>query len=169
MEGASFVQIQTACWRMVKTLTSWVPTFLTEGMIATEMPEARSPYSIAAAPDWSFRKRRIWFNMGCLCLYYLPPEARFNSKSGMVNKSKPRLTMNGKTVTMRCAKARSGVLAEIDMVMQQGCTSATCSQIFQAGLSIVSGLLLIGLRISIFSSGHWRRREMLRRAVDPSD
>jgi hypothetical protein len=91
---------------MVKTLTSWVPTFLIDGMIATEMPEARSPYSIAAAPDWSFRKRRIWFNMGRLCpyylrLYYLPPEARFNSKSGMVNKSTPRLTMNGKTVTMR--------------------------------------------------------------------
>jgi hypothetical protein len=37
--------------------TSWVPTFLTEGMMATAMPELKRPYSIAAAPDSFFRKR----------------------------------------------------------------------------------------------------------------
>src|ERR1700719_136882 len=112
---------------VVKVFTSWVPTFLTEGMMATEMPEASRPYSIAAAPDWSFRKRRIWFNMGCLgffCLFCLPPEARFNSKNGMVIKSKLRITMNGKSVTIR-----AGILVEHDLfgkpVSITGCSPVT--------------------------------------------
>jgi hypothetical protein len=37
-------------------------------------------------------------------------EARSNSRSGMVNKSKPRLTMNGKSVTIR-----AGILVEQDL------------------------------------------------------
>jgi hypothetical protein len=44
-------------------------------------------------------------------LFYLPPEAQFNSKNGMVNKSKPRLTMNGKSVTIR-----AGILVEHDLI-----------------------------------------------------
>ena len=43
---------------------SLFPTPVTEGMMATEMPEVISPYSTALVPDLSFRKRRIMFNIG---------------------------------------------------------------------------------------------------------
>src|SRR4051794_16446197 len=42
---------------LVNLLFKFVPRPLTTVMIAIEMPAAISPYSIAVAPDWSFRKR----------------------------------------------------------------------------------------------------------------
>src|SRR5712691_1328068 len=51
---------QRSCVLMlVKVLFSLVPSALTLTMMTTEMPAAMSPYSIAVAPDSSFRKRRI--------------------------------------------------------------------------------------------------------------
>ncbi len=38
----------------VKLVLSAVPTPLTAAMMATAMPAAIRPYSIAVAPDWSF-------------------------------------------------------------------------------------------------------------------
>jgi hypothetical protein len=44
---------------LVKVVVRLVPRVLTAAMIATEMPAAIRPYSIAVAPQSSFRKRRI--------------------------------------------------------------------------------------------------------------
>ncbi len=56
----------SAFCRAVNTATSFWPTLFTPGMIATETPETMSPYSIAATPDSSLRKRCICLNIGCL-------------------------------------------------------------------------------------------------------
>src|SRR3954454_18082096 len=42
---------------LVNLSFKFVPRPLTTVMIAIEMPAAISPYSMAVAPDWSFRKR----------------------------------------------------------------------------------------------------------------
>jgi hypothetical protein len=44
---------------LVNVVVRLVPSALTAAMIATEMPAAISPYSIAVAPLSSFKKRRI--------------------------------------------------------------------------------------------------------------
>ena len=43
---------------MEKVVLRWVPRPVTTGMIASAMPVAMRPYSIAVAPDSSFRKVR---------------------------------------------------------------------------------------------------------------
>jgi hypothetical protein len=73
----------TADCNIVKTLMSFIPTFFTAGMIATEIPETISPYSIAAAPDSSFRKRSNWINMSVPLLVLSDPQVR--STTAMVN------------------------------------------------------------------------------------
>jgi hypothetical protein len=47
---------------LLKVLVSWVPRPLTTAMIATEMPAAIRPYSIAVAPE-SFFKNATNFDM----------------------------------------------------------------------------------------------------------
>jgi hypothetical protein len=42
----------------LKVVFSFVPVPFTTAMIATEMPAASRPYSIAVAPDSSFKKSR---------------------------------------------------------------------------------------------------------------
>src|SRR5262245_53438594 len=57
-----------------------LPTEFTATIIATEMPAAISPYSIAVAPDSSLRKRFISFFMThpVLCRRGLAPPRRHN-------------------------------------------------------------------------------------------
>ena len=42
---------------LVNLSLSWLPKVLTTAMIATEMPAAIRPYSMAVAPELSFTKR----------------------------------------------------------------------------------------------------------------
>jgi hypothetical protein len=49
---------------LVKVALSWVPRVLTAAMIATEMPAAIRPYSMAVAPELSFKKRRTSLLIG---------------------------------------------------------------------------------------------------------
>src|SRR3954447_5360998 len=49
---------------LVNLSFKFVPRPLTTVMIAIEMPAAIRPYSIAVAPDWSFRKRAKSLLMG---------------------------------------------------------------------------------------------------------
>jgi hypothetical protein len=44
---------------VVKVAFKFVPTVWTTTTMATEMPAAIRPYSIAVAPDWSLRKLAI--------------------------------------------------------------------------------------------------------------
>src|SRR5262249_1389806 len=48
-----------------------VPTFFTTVIMATEMPAAMRPYSMAVAPDWSFTKRcnRLFLVAPCSSCY----------------------------------------------------------------------------------------------------
>jgi hypothetical protein len=49
-----------SCVEMLeKVVLSLVPMPFTTAMIATEMPAAMRPYSMAVAPDSSFKKRMI--------------------------------------------------------------------------------------------------------------
>src|SRR5262249_59121979 len=57
--GAYFRAVET----LVKVVFSFEPTVCTATMIATEMPAAINPYSIAVAPDSSLRKRRTKFDI----------------------------------------------------------------------------------------------------------
>jgi hypothetical protein len=52
----------SAVWTEVKVVTRLDPTPVTTAMIATEMPAAMRPYSMAVAPD-SSRRKRVSFDM----------------------------------------------------------------------------------------------------------
>jgi len=52
---------------VVKIVTSLLPTPVTDGMMATEMPEVIRPYSTAAAPESFFRTAAIFPLAGFLC------------------------------------------------------------------------------------------------------
>jgi hypothetical protein len=54
--AAYFIAVDTE----VKVVFKLVPRAVTAVMIATEMPAAMRPYSMAVAPDWSRKKRTIF-------------------------------------------------------------------------------------------------------------
>src|SRR5215210_8849159 len=53
----------------VNLLFRLVPRPLTTAMIASEMPAAIRPYSMAVAPDWSITKRAIKLFIGTPCVH----------------------------------------------------------------------------------------------------
>src|SRR6185503_10320589 len=57
-----------------KVVTSFEPTVVTTVMMATAMPAAIRPYSMAVAPDSSFTKRVMMFFMGWLLWNCLRPQ-----------------------------------------------------------------------------------------------
>jgi hypothetical protein len=56
----------SAVCTLVKVVFSFEPRPCMTAMIATEMPAAIRPYSMAVAPDWSFAKDRDEFGHGLL-------------------------------------------------------------------------------------------------------
>jgi len=61
----------SAFWTLVNVALRFVPTFFTTVMIATEIPAAIRPYSIAVAPDSFFRNATKYFIEGLLRPYEL--------------------------------------------------------------------------------------------------
>src|SRR5258705_985817 len=59
----------SAVWTLVKVVFSLEPRPETTVMIATEMPAAIRPYSMAVAPDSSFTKHASSFFMGMASLF----------------------------------------------------------------------------------------------------
>jgi len=55
----------SAVWTLVKVVFRLDPRLWTTAMIATEMPAAMRPYSIAVAPDSSLRNLRSRVVMAC--------------------------------------------------------------------------------------------------------
>src|SRR5207237_10739273 len=53
----------SAVWTLVKVVFNFEPRPCTTAMIATEIPAAMRPYSMAVAPDSSFTKRLTRFVM----------------------------------------------------------------------------------------------------------